>query len=426
MQEPSKTNQELLEENVSLRQRIQDLEKSEVERKQIENALRESEAQKNAILNGIKTNIAFVDKDLRILWLNATAAESVNKSIEEMTGHTCHKFWADPSKPCKDCPTLRAFQTKKAEHTILHTPDGRIWDERGEPVFDTEGNLIGVVEIAQDITTQKQAEDSLRESEAKFRLLFNSGKDAIGIHRIGKDGQPTNFIQVNDALCERLGYTREEMLKMSPQDVDTPDSSGQVPAIIEKLLKNNQLLFETEHISKDGMRIPVEVSTVLFQLDGSQAAMSVARDITERRLAEEIVRKSEEKFYKAFHSSPILTSISTIEDGCFIDVNKIFLDTLLFSREEVVGKTSGELGFFTNPLQRQAIKKITEENGYAKSMETQMVAKDGRIINGLFSAEPITLNNEKCWLTVMVDVTEQKRAEEALRESEEKLSLIHI
>ena len=108
--------------------------------------LRISEGQKNAILNGITANIAFVDKDLRLLWVNVAAAQSVNKSPAEMIGHTCYAFWADPAKPCVNCPTVKTFQTKQTEHALIYTPDGRVWDERGEPVFDEKGDVIGVVE----------------------------------------------------------------------------------------------------------------------------------------------------------------------------------------------------------------------------------------------------------------------------------------
>ncbi|MFH0958069.1 MAG: PAS domain-containing protein [Pseudomonadota bacterium] len=128
-------------------------------RKIAENALVFSEAEKTAILNGITTNIAFVNDKLQILWVNKAAAESVGRSPKEMIGATCHSLWADPERPCENCPTVKAFQTKKSEKAIMTTPDGRVWDERGEPVFDDDGNLIGVVELAQDITDRKRLEE---------------------------------------------------------------------------------------------------------------------------------------------------------------------------------------------------------------------------------------------------------------------------
>ncbi|MEI7637946.1 MAG: PAS domain S-box protein [Syntrophus sp. (in: bacteria)] len=179
---------------------------------------------------------------------------------------------------------------------------------------------------------------------------------------------------------------------------------------------------EMEYYHRNGSIVWMENIVSAIRNDDGQliGLQGVARDITDRKRADEIVQTSEKKFSKAFHSSPILTAISTMEDGRFLDVNEIFVQTLLFSREEIIGKTSLELGFFASPAQRQAIRTITEEKGYAKNIETQMVTKNGQIIEGLFSAEPITIDNKKCWLTVMVDVTEQKGAEEKLRESELK------
>ncbi|MBI9047763.1 MAG: PAS domain S-box protein, partial [Anaerolineaceae bacterium] len=127
------------------------------ERKQAEEALLNSEAQKNAILNGITTNIALVDKELEILWANKAAVSSINKQSGDIVGHPCYFFWGDKVAPCANCPTLKAFQTGKSEHIIVETPDGRIWDESGEPILDANGNVAYVVEIAQDITERKQA-----------------------------------------------------------------------------------------------------------------------------------------------------------------------------------------------------------------------------------------------------------------------------
>ena len=137
-----------------------------------------------------------------------------------------------------------------------------------------------------DLIGRKKIAAALRESEARFRMLFNAGKDFMAVHQIEKDGRVTNFMQVNDAFCEGLGYTREEMLKLSPRDIDEPERLEQLPAIIEKLLKEKHVLFETEHVAKYGHRIPVEVSAVLFQTEDGPCALSVARDITERKKAE--------------------------------------------------------------------------------------------------------------------------------------------
>jgi len=133
------------------------------ERMRIEEALQESEAQKKAILNGITTNLAFVNENLEIQWVNKTSANSVNKSPEEMVGYKCHKFWADPEKPCDNCPTEKAFRTRKTEQSIMHAPDGKIWDEKGEPVFNENGELIGVVEIAIDITEKTILENQIQQ-----------------------------------------------------------------------------------------------------------------------------------------------------------------------------------------------------------------------------------------------------------------------
>ena len=159
--------------------------------------LRESEGQKNAILDGITTNIALVDKDLKILWTNKAASQSVKKLPKEMIGQTCHAFWANPAKPCESCPTLRAFQTKHSEHTIMHTPDGRVWDEAGEPVFDAQGNVIAVVEIAMDITDRHRAEEQTAKHIEELRRWHEV--------TIDREGRVAELKREANELAVRLG-----------------------------------------------------------------------------------------------------------------------------------------------------------------------------------------------------------------------------
>jgi PAS domain S-box-containing protein len=205
------------------------------EKKQTEIKLKISEAQKNAILNGIKSNIAFVDKDLKILWANKTAADSVNKTSEEMIGQTCHHFWANPEEPCKDCPSLKAVETKKSEEIIMHTPDGRVWEEKGEPIFDAEGNLIGVVEIATDVTERKKAEEALRGSEENLRKI-NAEKDkffSIIAHDLRS---PFNgFLGLTEIMAEGLqNLTLEEIQNIA---VNMKISAANLYRLLENLLE---------------------------------------------------------------------------------------------------------------------------------------------------------------------------------------------
>ncbi|HOV15665.1 MAG TPA: histidine kinase dimerization/phosphoacceptor domain -containing protein, partial [Spirochaetota bacterium] len=134
--------------------------------------LSDSEAEKNAILNGISDNIAFVNENLEIIWANKAASSSLNKDTKDMIGRKCHELWAKPEKPCLECPTVKVFKTKKREKIVIQTPDGKIWNEMGEPVFNNQGELIGVVEIAQDITEFKTIENELKKSIAEKEILL--------------------------------------------------------------------------------------------------------------------------------------------------------------------------------------------------------------------------------------------------------------
>ena len=153
-----KRTAELTESNKLLTKEIQ-------ERKSKEKALKESEAQKKAILDGITTNLAFVNKNLEIKWVNKASANSAIKSPEEMIGFKCYEFWGDHQKPCNNCPAVKAFKTNKTESSIMYNPDGRVWEERGEPVFDENEKMIGVIEIAHDITEKHQMEKQLQQSQ---------------------------------------------------------------------------------------------------------------------------------------------------------------------------------------------------------------------------------------------------------------------
>ena len=251
---------------------------------------RQSEAQKKAILNGINARIALIDKDFKILWANNAAAFSANAQPEQLIGQRCYSFWGDSSKPCVNCPSVKVFQTKNTEHRTVRDINGRIWDEGGEPVFDSEGNVIAVVSIAHDITERKRAEEALRLGEEKTLLLLNS--TAEGIYGLDMNG---NCTFCNNACLRLLGYHRhDDLLGKNMHCVVHSKHADGTPFPVEecqifKAFKNGDCIHSDEEVfwRSDGTSFPVEYWSHPQQRDGVVAGAVVTfLDITQRKRAE--------------------------------------------------------------------------------------------------------------------------------------------
>ena len=158
--------------------------------------------------------------------------------------------------------------------------------------------------------------EALKTSESRYRLLLQNANDAVYVHAVTPD-VPDRILDVNDKACEMLGYTREEFLAMDVPQIDVPEQAERLPAILEKLFAEGRVLFETEHVAKDGRRIPVEVSARLFDLQGVSAVLSVTRDITERRKMEEERLELEARHRQAQK----LESIGTLASGVAHEIN---------------------------------------------------------------------------------------------------------
>ena len=251
--------------------------------------LQEAEAQKQAILNGITTNIALVDPNLKILWANQAAANSVHKRTEDLVGQPCHSFWGDPSRPCVNCPTLAAFQTGKPEHQIIHTQDGRIWDETGEPIFDANGIVVAVVEIASDITQRTRNESSLQESEVKYRRLIENSHDII--YALTAEGV---FTFVSPAWTALLGHQVDQVVGQPFQPFvhpdDLPGCMVFLKSVIEKGQPQSGAEYRVRHV--DGSwRWHVSSAVPLRDETGTVVGLEgTASDVTERKQATERIR----------------------------------------------------------------------------------------------------------------------------------------
>jgi two-component system cell cycle sensor histidine kinase/response regulator CckA len=150
----------------------------------------------------------------------------------------------------------------------------------------------------------------------------------------------------------------------------------------------------------------------------ASAVEALEKDIRERTLVEDELRRTEDKFEKAFQSSPAAMSISSMHSGTIVDVNHSFLRVFGYEYEEVVGRSPQELRTWNDDAEREAIIRTLREKGPVYSLETRFRTKQGRAFMGLLSAEMVNLGNEECFLAVVLDISEQKRLEESLLQAQ--------
>jgi PAS domain S-box-containing protein len=282
-----------------------------------------------------------------------------------------------------------------------------------------KGECIKVYGTAQDITERKRMEEALKESRDYLVTLTNSMADAVFAVKM-----PERTIEwVNDSFkligCktgECVGRTTEFLY---PDRKGFTDFGNKMKKAIEE--GKEIMCTEAELKRKDGSCFPAEITATFLREKGEVVRVtSIVRDITERKKAEEALRESEEKFSKAFRSSPDRIAITTLEDGRFIDVNDSYVRFTGYTREEVIGHTIIELGSWVDTGNRARIVQKLKEQGQVYNEEVQLILKSGEIRTSLFSAELINIEGEPCMISVATDITDRKRAEEQLRQSEER------
>ena len=268
-------------------------------------------------------------------------------------------------------------------------------------------SLIPAIVLAERDRTMAR----LRESEEHYRNLTEGAFEGIAISEHGR------LVDVNEQMLKMFGCRRDEMIGHEIVEFVAPDFR---PIIAERISTGRGDICEHRLLRKDGSLFIAEAQSRMVHVGDRTLRMTALRDITDRKIVEEALRESEEKFSKAFRTSPDVMSITDLETGHYLEVNDAHEKTFGFKREDVIGHSPTELGIFEHLKVRDEIVQTLKTSGRVTNREIQGRTRDGRVLTLLLSAELIELGGRQCVLRVSHDITASKSAEEALRESEQR------
>jgi len=285
------------------------------------------------------------------------------------------------------------------------------------PTMDETGTVTGGFAVLVDTSEEKSYQDALRDSREDYGTLFNGAADAMFIHSL--DGR---FQDVNEAACKSLGYTREELLRMAPGDIDDAESASKVSERMQEAIEDGVIIFEAVHHAKDGTKIPVELNVRALSHMGQPTFLTIARDITWRKNAENTLRQSEEFLSMIF---------SSIQDGISILDNDLTIRRVNTSMEEwydhlmpLVGRKCYEVHQHRDtPCEECPARRTLDTGKTAMGLVTKRGANGEAV--GWLDVYTFPLVNEETGeiegvIEYLRDATERENAREGLRASEEK------
>ena len=274
-----------------------------------------------------------------------------------------------------------------------------------------------------DNTERKRAERAIFESEAKFRALFEGSSHGVVLH------DENALLEVNPAAVRIMGCQyAHELIGKDPRSMAPPlqpngessDEMGQ--RYIKECMERGNSRFEWVARAPDGRQIPLEVVLTRIQWSGREVIQALITDIAERKRAQQALAESEALFSAAVQSSPIFIGMTRMEDGHFVLVNDAFVNWSGYSRNEIIGRNSLEFGMWADPAEREAIRGELQQTGSIRDRECRFRNRAGQLFTMLVSLEILQLNRVPHMIGMALDITERKKAEAELRDSERRFS----
>lgn len=265
----------------------------------------------------------------------------------------------------------------------------------------------------------KDVSNRLEESEKKYRLLFEMSNEGVCLHEVIYDptGNAMDYtiLDINSAYEDITGFKREDVVGRKASDVY---GTGKVP-FLETYTK---VVESGEAVKFEAQWPPMEKFFLISAFSPEKGKFAtVFTDITERKIMERALRQSEAKFFTVFQASPAYITFTTLDEGRFVELNDSFTQITGYERDDVLGKTTVEIGMWPEPEERDRFINLAKERHEFRNQEVKFRKKNGEPLFVLWSAKIVELDGEEYLVNVAIDITERKKEEQALRESESRL-----
>ena len=391
------------------------------ERKRAEEALIASKSRLMAIFDNSPVAIYEADAEGKCLFVNKKWCEFAGLTPEEARGdgwqRALHpddrehifKVWSQHAHSNKSWNFEYRFNTPT--NVITH-----VWGT-ASALRNEHGEITGYIGVNIDITERRQAEQALRESEERFRIFVEHAADSF--YLLDLNGR---LVDVNSAACTSLGYTREELLSLSVPDIDVDFPADKLADFLGNLTEGEAVTVEGKQKRKDGSTFPVELRVGRLGTEMQPMILALARDITERRQAEEALHKSEEKYRKIFENVRDVY-YQTGYDGTITEISPSIERHSGYTREALIGTQIVDFYFY--PKDYLELCEKLEQNGEVNDFEIRLKDKQGRLNYGSVNARIVFDVDGKPVATegTLRDITDRRQAEKEKANLERQLHL---
>ena len=416
MKNEDKTKEQLTNELKEMRQRIAELEASETKRKRVEEALYESEEKYRQLVENLNEVLYTTDRNARVTYISPNIEKISGYQPNDILGHSFLEFVYpdDLSGRIEQFQKVLSGVDLVTEYRYVTKDRGIKWVRTNARPVVIEGEVTGIQGMLVDITEHKEAEESIRESEEKYRAILDSIED--GYFEVDLPG---NFTFFNNALCELLKYSKDELIGMNYREYTDEKNAKILYKAANKVYTTGKPLSLTNYkvIAKDGTVRILETPVHLVKDSNGKPTgfRGLARDITHRKQAEEALRENEEKYRNLIERAN--DGIAIIQDNIVKYVNPRLADMWGGKIEEVIGTP------FTDYVHPDDLAKVVDlykqrmkgKEDITQIYEASLKRKDGSKAYAELNTGIITYEGKPANLVIVRDITDRKRAEEEIR-----------